>query len=1386
MKRSITDAVIESGLRSQTADATVRVAVNFIRKVREFAIEVCGCKRPHLRSEVKKSMLHAASGLRLSDFLQKTEMDPAVLQTFATAECPVVRPDRTMERVTETAPKRVIFASKRLRHFLTIPEAAACRTCSKRTRCKRFLAPPMGASASVTDLVKMITGLHSVCVLHKNDPSKKTFVYSAEEISSALEVLSNLSKFLSEYREFAIDKVPEATPAEKDKALVEEKKWKKVLREKREDSKRLQLPDWMRKTMDPADEEKRLPLFRRMALQRYRASLDRPAEGAPVEDQFAWVEVDEAKGGFGEKKGEAIEPLPFSSRPSPSGWESTGRKEEEGKGGPKETVTTPDGRVIELEPLDDIPRAQRFAYRQNDPGLVKRIVQFNAAYQEYISFFRKKEGMRRRNFVDVDDYVYREFLEREKGGNEKREREGAAWQTGEKEGKKTEQHHSAVSVVETESQKEGSRHPEEAKEKEKERDTVDFLPVPSGGWSVVDLLSLQQQQQRTRRQEAWREGGKGKSSAASCGESGREDEKGAQVSSQALLEYLHVTPVMLRGLQVIKRGQVEAEKYGGLSLVTAGDGSPLPGGVGVPVPFGGSLEGMREGLAGVEAELRKGGSGSSSSSGRGYGRRGGRWEQAEEGGEEGEGEGSLTGIRRTPFDSPDQSSGGVDQPGPLPGFKLLKGDVRRRHRAAPDRSVSVETEAFEGGRDDEAPTHAEGNGERWSPGFGESSMETERARGKNRSSRYGMLPSGEVPMVREIGGGVGKMAEGVERDEEGSTGEATFTEAQEEAEDLQLLQKAIQQRAWEERLVPETAAEKDEEAHRRMEAEAAWKEERVEGLPSIWGDREVQEEEEEEQREGMRSSETRPGQREREMLRMRDLNFTGGQGGASSIDEREGRGERLRGRRKKIKMSSLFNDDRAFERWQAAQVYREQSEGAAANDESTDGPVGMGVEEGKAVTGFQFPEYRQNAETETKRSIASETKQSIPTGVESEGPLTFPHTSSPRRVRLDASDIVGPTQPFSAGDREREALRPLREAGENVRSLQALATGGGRKMRGTGPVLGVSVDAEETSIPLKGPEKDSSLKELAQALKQKGNLDKGRMISESERDKSEKRFLFSHRIKFPKFFDSEEEVAEHLKKTEEQGGSSKQPRENRPTQRESRSGFEQPKLGDLRKFIKPVSPTPEKKTSTNARIVPVRHGKKIEDEETAEGSDKKAQRQSRRHKDKNLARKEQKEIWRQLREGEISHPLDPEAVSTSPPFFPSAVSSASGKEEEESLLEDEGVGIAGSQGGPFGVLSDLFGPGTGHVESNSRGAVSRSFVQRELDSSTAALDDLRAKHKRSAVLPGRKETALDSGPVKSSEGGSKTNEKERPEDIVAALFDKPYKDRHRQRPLFKR
>eukprot|EP00425_Heterocapsa_triquetra_P021647 CAMPEP_0195144316 /NCGR_PEP_ID=MMETSP0448-20130528/167836_1 /TAXON_ID=66468 /ORGANISM="Heterocapsa triquestra, Strain CCMP 448" /LENGTH=114 /DNA_ID=CAMNT_0040182783 /DNA_START=105 /DNA_END=446 /DNA_ORIENTATION=+ len=107
-------------------------------------------------------------------------------------------------RVAESAPKRIIFASKALRRHLSLTETQTCRGCLKRSRCRFFKAPAEeGDEAGVKHIGRVLFGMAQYARAHLERPETYPFYFSQENLASADRLLTALENHLAEERGWA-------------------------------------------------------------------------------------------------------------------------------------------------------------------------------------------------------------------------------------------------------------------------------------------------------------------------------------------------------------------------------------------------------------------------------------------------------------------------------------------------------------------------------------------------------------------------------------------------------------------------------------------------------------------------------------------------------------------------------------------------------------------------------------------------------------------------------------------------------------------------------------------------------------------------------------------------------------------------------------------------------------------------------------------------------------------------------------------------------------------------------------------------------------------------------------------------------------------------------
>ncbi|CEM31100.1 unnamed protein product [Vitrella brassicaformis CCMP3155] len=457
-------------VRSQPAhflESQRHAAMAFIQRLGQFAVECCGCATPQKRIQLKKSLLHASLGLEVETFLTETGMDVRHLQTLAAMECPVVYPSKDMSvTLLETSPKKIINASKRLRFFLSLPEVTTCRSCSKRGRCARFLAAPEGR-LDLSDVSRILVGLHTLCRTYVRSPETYNLVVTPSELQSAHATLDALFIYMKPLAQWAgIDKVP---LADKRTACIAantiQRKVNDKIRRKRE-AKMLNMPEWLRNTLDPAT-IKHMSRKQRAIVQRWFDAQDICPPGTPEEDQFIWVkEAEQDKGEWGQLNIDEADRADKRHHDHHTSAKRPDQASEERKAAEKEIeyVKLSDGRVIPLESLEDLPVKRRFVYRM--PKVHReQIIQFNAIYNQYVRGLTREKGAAGKElYVDVDTYTPAQQVSSGRGHNELiKLGEGST-------GDSTDDDVDIAAI-------------------ESAEDQLDLLPLPRGGYTLVDLLN---------------------------------------------------------------------------------------------------------------------------------------------------------------------------------------------------------------------------------------------------------------------------------------------------------------------------------------------------------------------------------------------------------------------------------------------------------------------------------------------------------------------------------------------------------------------------------------------------------------------------------------------------------------------------------------------------------------------------------------------------------------------------------------------------------------------------------------------------------------------------------------------------------------------------------
>eukprot|EP00397_Hematodinium_sp_SG-2012_P030794 GEMP01032639.1.p1 GENE.GEMP01032639.1~~GEMP01032639.1.p1 ORF type:complete len:699 (+),score=144.33 GEMP01032639.1:23-2119(+) len=259
-------------------------AFQYLQRFHRFA-EVCGCDTPTNRTEVKNAVLFATMDLDLDAFIAKQNVSIHALESLSRMECPVMEPDKSMQRVNESMAKRIIFASKRLRMHFSLTETITCRGCIKRKRCKWFRklaeAEPR---ANVVDVTKVLFGLSQYCRYFLQSP--EVYPPIAQDLSSPLELVEKLEAFVQDNQRCNYADIPIADQTTATRLLIDRAKKHLAISQKKREERLLSLPEWMRKSLVLTDNPKNLSNRQKQELLAQSDAKDNPSD---------WVKEGEEK-----------------------------------------------------------------------------------------------------------------------------------------------------------------------------------------------------------------------------------------------------------------------------------------------------------------------------------------------------------------------------------------------------------------------------------------------------------------------------------------------------------------------------------------------------------------------------------------------------------------------------------------------------------------------------------------------------------------------------------------------------------------------------------------------------------------------------------------------------------------------------------------------------------------------------------------------------------------------------------------------------------------------------------------------------------------------------------------------------------------------------------
>ncbi|CAK0910383.1 unnamed protein product [Prorocentrum cordatum] len=277
-------------------------------------------------------------------------------------ECPVTVPDRTMAKikVPESAPRRIIFASKALRKHFSLTETQTCRGCSKRSRCRFFKAPAQDDEvAGVKHIGRVLFGMSQYSRAHLQRPDAFPFYFSRENLESAEVLLRAVGgQLMAEDDAFYSGSplhsdIEVAEPETARELLLRDARRKLEKRQKRLEEKALSLPQWMRETLKPVPgpgmtERQRALLREAQKLAGADSASAEAPSGAPTEEPDEWMEE-------GATPGELAGPLLLDPAP----MDARGHRGDQESGQEDPGGARP---IIVVDGVKDLPVTERFQH----------------------------------------------------------------------------------------------------------------------------------------------------------------------------------------------------------------------------------------------------------------------------------------------------------------------------------------------------------------------------------------------------------------------------------------------------------------------------------------------------------------------------------------------------------------------------------------------------------------------------------------------------------------------------------------------------------------------------------------------------------------------------------------------------------------------------------------------------------------------------------------------------------------------------------------------------------------------------------------------------------------------------------------------------------------
>ena len=360
------------------------LAFSFLQKFTRFAADECGCPSPSNRAYVKRSVFYATATIKMDAFVNHSSLEVEQLKLLSKMECPVTLPNKAMLTVkaNESAAGKILQAAKRLRRHFDLSESQTCRGCSKRSRCRWFKRLPSGQGSEVAaggDVARVLFGLAQYCRIHLQDPDNYPLDgYSEETFASAdhvLEALAEYMKSAARERQNLTD-LPSTDLKTARQILMDIATKIKRRKDEHKTHNMFNMPPWMLRSLSPTNEANLTPR-QKWFLRQQNLAQSNPDPKTPEHLQWEWISEETLE----EEKTTNIAP---DSSPG--------------------HMSLPDGEIVKLDNLDDIPVKRRF-----DTTLPvaqqRQVIAFNAEYRGYVKGMYRTKGNEDETTFNLQEYA---------------------------------------------------------------------------------------------------------------------------------------------------------------------------------------------------------------------------------------------------------------------------------------------------------------------------------------------------------------------------------------------------------------------------------------------------------------------------------------------------------------------------------------------------------------------------------------------------------------------------------------------------------------------------------------------------------------------------------------------------------------------------------------------------------------------------------------------------------------------------------------------------------------------------------------------------------------------------------------------------------------------